>query len=184
MILEENEVYMCKQEYLNNNFIFQVFWEMNNSFTYMYGANVKEDSDSVCYCNPLMAPATKIHTWYSETSYPNFRFSPTLPLLRNQSEYLVFGYYEDVPQKSIFIQIDFFNKFGNKIAGKISDTHSIKFVFPDKATNYQISLVNTSNKSLNFQKIIIMETTSKVTNVVFDWKHESIVSSSSKLNEH
>ncbi|MBZ6003531.1 accessory Sec system protein Asp3 [Leuconostoc gelidum subsp. aenigmaticum] len=168
---------MTNNVYLKNNFIFQIPWDMNNSTTYTYGAKIDSCIDTFSYSNPMVAQAVIIHTWYSETSYPNQRFSPTLPLLKAGHDYVLNSVYQSYPDKSIFTQIDFFDNYGQKIDTIITDTTYADFHFPSEATSYQINLVNASNQKIIFDSMLIFESTSELTSYYFDVDKQLVLSS-------
>lgn len=159
---------MTNQVSLKNDFILRIPWDFSNGRTYNYGAKISLSVDGVLYSNPMMAQAVKIHTWYSETTYPNDRFSPTLPLLKANHNYALITYYVSNPEKSIFIQVDFFDLYGQLIDRVVDVAGEITFQFPKDASSYQVSLINASNEWLDFSQLLIFETTNELTKYYFD----------------
>lgn len=171
---------MNSQINLSGNFIFQVPWDLHNGTTYKYGAEIEVVKSAITYSNPMMAQAVKINTWYSETSYPNNRFSPTLPLLKSGHDYCLIADYQSKPNKSIFLQIDFLDLYGHKIDSIINDSGLIEFNFPNSATSYQISIINASCKFLWFDKLMIFETSPEMTDYYYDSDKFLILSKKNK----
>lgn len=173
---------MTSEISLDNNFIFQVLWDSNNSKTYTYGATINILENVIHYRNPMMAQAVKIHTWYSETSFSEFRFSPTLPLLKGGHRYALYSMYQAYPENSIFIQVDFFDIYGVKIDTIINQNRTIFFNFPEEATNYQISLVNSSNEKIVFEQLLIFESGTENTTYYFDTNKKLVLPTAYRAN--
>lgn len=165
---------------LKTDFVLQIPWDFSNGRTYKYGAKISSSVESTVYSNPMMAQAVKIHTWYSETTYPNDRFSPTLPLLKANHSYALIAYYKAKPEKSIFIQIDIFDPYGQLIDSVIDVAGEIVFEFPKDASSYQVSLINASNEWLHFNQLLIFETTPDLTTYYFDLNEKLFLS----INDH
>ncbi|MBS1008895.1 accessory Sec system protein Asp3 [Leuconostoc suionicum] len=176
---------MTSEIFLENSFIFQVLWDSNNSKTYTYGATINIIENLIHYRNPMMAQAVKIHTWYSETSFSEFRFSPTLPLLKGGHRYALYSKYQAYPENSIFIQLDFYDIYGMKIDSIINQNRTIFFNFPEEATNYQISLVNSSNEKIVFEQLLIFESDTENTTYYFDTNNKLVLPTAYRANhEH
>ncbi|MGX7052145.1 accessory Sec system protein Asp3 [Leuconostoc palmae] len=168
---------------LKNSYAFQIIWDTSNGKTYKYGANLSIDKKSVIYQNPLMAQAVKIHTWFSQTDYPNFRFSPALPLLKSSHHYVLVVDCVMIPENSVFIQLDFFNILNEKVNSIVADSNIIEFIFPKEATHYEISIVNASNQFLKFEKILLFESTNNFQKYAYDADANLIISDRNQMIE-
>lgn len=135
-----------------------VYWESGVGETYLYGSKIdflKEGS--VDFKNDRFPSGTKIHTWRSKGNYQEDRSSVQLPLLEKNKKYVVKLDAISYPEQSVYVQIIFFNRFHDIVDRVIAKNEEQKFLYPEAAYYYEISLLNVGMTHLKFYSISISE---------------------------
>lgn len=135
-----------------------VYWDSGVGETYLYGSRIDYFKDgSVDFQNARFPSGTKIHTWRSQGNYQSERSSVQLPLLEKNKKYMIKLDADTYPEKSVYVQIIFFDRFHDTVERVIVKKKEQKFLYPDTAYYYEISLLNAGMTRLKFYSISISE---------------------------
>lgn len=147
------------------NLIHQIKWNhIYSGEVYLYGTELKLTKKGVQFDNPLIASGKRLVQFQSRTNYQGNRHSPSLPLLVPGQKYLVKTAIFSEPQGRFFLEFNYFNRQGEKIAFDILREQEGEISYPDESFTYTITLRNAGCTSLVFKEISIysLDTSSPV----------------------
>lgn len=137
---------------------FVVKWGNHFNDNFNYGADILfRQHGAVSYESPLMPAGTVIKTWKSKTNFSDDRQTPFLPLLLNGKKYHLLVDVLLVKRNSLQIKITFVDSEDQTIEELYLQDLNGSFIYPLKATNYMIQLVNKNISQLVFFNLFILE---------------------------
>ncbi|HFV0638949.1 TPA: accessory Sec system protein Asp3 [Streptococcus agalactiae] len=139
-----------------------IYWDDFSRFSYNFGTKLQFLGKSVCFENPLAPSSTNLYTWSSQTNYQSKRISPNLPLLRKGTRYSLSLNAELDLVSSLFVRIEFYNRFNESVGFELLKKDSIIFIYPKEAYTYTISLINAGCSDFTFHYLKLEEVTDSV----------------------
>lgn len=137
----------------------RIFWTTLAHSTYVYGAEIGVKEGRVFYENPLLPVGAIVKEWRSQYNYQGSRVIPELPILKRGQTYTVSLVADIIPQNSIYIQIECYDRYNHRVDLIVMKDVREKFVFPLDAYTYSIQLLNAGCHQLLFDYIEITEVT-------------------------
>ncbi|BCP60726.1 accessory Sec system protein Asp3 [Streptococcus parasuis] len=131
----------------------RIYWRQDSRSTYLYGTELEFRGDSVYFKNELMPSGNLIHSWYSRTNYQRDREQPQLPVLFRNKRYSLHLEADVIPEGTVYLQIDFYNRSDETIHTKILRSDEAHFTYPNGAFSYAIHLFNANVTELLFHHI-------------------------------
>ncbi|MTB57706.1 accessory Sec system protein Asp3 [Streptococcus uberis] len=121
--------------------------------SYLYGSQIQIFQEGVLLDNPLMAPGKPLRTYQSRTNYQGNRKSPDLPVLKPGDRYRLELHLETFPEKCYYLQLEFFNRQGERLEEIILRDNELVFKCPDETFSYSLKLVSAGCQKLIFCSI-------------------------------
>ena len=141
-------------------FIYLVYWDGFAHSTYLYGSKVYfEQNRYVHYENEMMPPGTVIKKWYSEVNYQAQRTEPQLPVLEVGESYEFRTFLNVTPSKGVKLRIRFFNQQNESLGEQILEEKVEKVFVPPRMYRYELDLIHTGARKLEFHHIEIQKST-------------------------
>lgn len=134
---------------------YKIYWKRVSNRNYLYGSSIHINGRKIRFYNELMPPSLVIQEWNSLSSYQSNHLQPDLPLLKKGSLYQISSYIELVPEKSLYVRIEFFDRFSQLIDFKIFKEMTGQFRYPESAYSYRIQLVNAGCQSIEFDHLLL-----------------------------
>jgi len=133
-----------------------IYWQSNIGKTYMYGSTINYiTKDHVIFQNDLFSVGSIVHSWQSLSQYQAQRSGKQLPLLLAGTKYRLTLNASIVPEKSIYLQLKFYDRYEN-IIDRITIKDKVeKFRYPENAYAYDVELINVGVKKIVFHNIEI-----------------------------
>jgi len=142
---------------MNNLPIYYIHWE-DQARVYSYGITQTINQQGNVLLQLSGVPAgVMLHQWSFRNNYSLDRRLRQLPLLEGGKEYSLFFSYESVPENRCWVEIEFFDCFGETICTFFIKNSSYDFQVPENYTNYTLTLLNTSMTTFLFKRIMITE---------------------------
>lgn len=143
----------------------KIYWGSVSTTSYLFGTTVKGYEDkSIFFKNVLIPSSQIIKEWSSSYNFQGTRRAPELPLLKKNVEYLLRIEINAIPEKTIFTEIVFKNRFGEVIGNKITKENEVVFIYPKDAYSYNIRLMSAGLEEFRFDFIEIKENNGKLEN--------------------
>lgn len=137
---------------------FEVHWEPSQNSTYIYGSTIQYlDSGVVSFKNERMPPGTAIVKWLSLPSFQADKGLIQLPLLKRGSVYRFSLALKSIPEHSVLIKVDCFERSGELISTRVVPVAGGDILYPDTAFSYSVELIGTGVKELFFHSLFICE---------------------------
>lgn len=137
---------------------FVVKWGNHFNDNFNYGADILfMQHRAVRYESPLMPAGAVIKTWKSKTNFSEDRQTPFLPLLLNGKKYHLLVDLRLEKLNSLQVKITFFDSEDQMIEEIYLQELTGSFIYPMKATNYMIQLVNKNISRFVFFNLLILE---------------------------
>lgn len=130
--------------------LYRIKWGNQLEYNYAFGSTIKFSKDSVIYENTMQSPGSLIHTWNSRGGRIDLHIYPTLPILVPGNDYLLKLRFNEHPENSIAVKIEFFDTELVPVDEKYIVGKEVKFTYPSNASHYKINLVNLNNTNLEF----------------------------------
>lgn len=127
--------------------------ELHNKEVYLYGTTLEKKNNAVVFYNPRMASGKPVLEFLSRTNYQGFRRSPVLPVLVPEKKYLLVARVKTVPEKRFYIQIDFYNRQGEKFDFVILRDNVSKFICPTNTFTYTVTLYSAGCQEVHFTEL-------------------------------
>lgn len=138
------------------NLIHQIKWNhIYSGEAYLYGTELRLTKEGVTFDNPRIASGKRLVQFQSRTNYQGNRHSPSLPLLVPGQKYIVRTTISSEPQGRFFLEFNYFNRQGKKIAFDILRDQEGEIDYPEEAFTYTITLRSAGCASLVFEEISI-----------------------------
>lgn len=135
---------------------FVIYWQHNIGDNYLYGSKISYvNTDQVVFENNLMASGTKIHTWHAAGNYQSEHGIVPLPELTPGVTYQLTYDAQIFPEKHLYIECRFFDRFNRQIERIFIKHSGQSFVYPKTAYEYEISLLNTGLTNMTFHYLQI-----------------------------
>lgn len=133
-----------------------VYWDDLCSNTYLYGSDIRFNNDKTVFFESLMMPSgMTIKKWMSSAGYQRTRVEPSLPMLISGREYILRAFYDEEPEGSLFIRLDFFDQQKKKTGIIIVDGKQSSFQCPDHTYSYTAELVQGGADRVRFDRLEI-----------------------------
>ncbi|MEW4354191.1 accessory Sec system protein Asp3 [Streptococcus pneumoniae] len=129
----------------------RIYWNNFGRDSYLAGTRLRKQGADMILENSLISPGARMHIWSSNRNYQAARDQAVLPLLTRGATYRIGLLAEMKPQASIYVRINFYNRFQKSIAFTILKTADDQFTYPLDAYSYDIELVNAGCVYLHFQ---------------------------------
>ncbi|MDO4635076.1 MAG: accessory Sec system protein Asp3 [Streptococcus sp.] len=143
----------------------KIYWGSVSITSYLFGTTVRGNKDkSVVFKNMMIPSSQVIKEWSSSYNFQGSRRAPELPLLKRNVEYLLKTRINVIPEKTVFIEIVFKNRFGEVIGNKITKENEVVFVYPKDAYFYNVRIMSAGLEEFRFDFIEIDENNSKLEN--------------------
>lgn len=131
-----------------------IFWgDGSNGRAYLYGSVIDYKKDGIEFENLRFPSGKPIHVWYSRTNYQERRQSPSLPLLRPGSHYVIQQDFTVEPAGGAYLQLTYFNRQGEEIGLSILRESEQEFTYPKEAFTYTLTLVSAGCERVRFSRI-------------------------------
>ncbi|MGF0112824.1 accessory Sec system protein Asp3 [Streptococcus sp. SGI.013] len=139
---------------MTRELIATIKWDkVATSSTYLYGSIIRFVGESVRFENLLMPPGKEIYKWMSRTNYQRDRRTPELPVLEFGKTYTLVANMDVIPNRRVFVKIEFFNRLGESIAVKNIRDEETSFTYPEGAFSYTITLMSGGCQALYFTSL-------------------------------
>ncbi|HFU4518226.1 TPA: accessory Sec system protein Asp3 [Streptococcus suis] len=132
-------------------------WKYFIRSAYSYGSTLRFEDGKVYFENPLMPPSFELNRWESLTNFQSRRVQPQLPLLKKGVTYRLDLKASVYPTASVYVQVEFFNRYREKIDFVILKDSSSEFTYPKEAYSYEIALINAGCSEMEFTELILEE---------------------------
>lgn len=133
-----------------------LFWEDQGADAYLYGSDLRFLNDRAVYFENLMMPSgMSIKKWRSATVYQFHRIEPSLPLLTPGREYRIRAFYEEEPEGSVFLRLDFFTRQKKRTGSFILEGKEGTFTCPEGTYSYTADLVQGGSDLVRFYRLEI-----------------------------
>ncbi len=137
-----------------NQIIHTVIWDEYAMGSYLYGTELDVTNPyKVKFHNTLIPSGTVIKEWSSKTSYWGQRIEPQLPLVFEGKTYYVKFNCKTVPERKVFLRINFYDRQGNIVEFKMMNEKNGSFTVPKKTVAYDMQLIQAGAESLTFKSI-------------------------------
>lgn len=134
-----------------------IYWQHFAKSSYNHGGSFYFQDGKVFFSNPLMPPSFAMNEWVSQTNFQDNRVEPDLPLLKRGHTYQIDLEADIVPQKTVYIRIDYYNRLNDQIGFEILKNDKRDFCYPKDAYWYKISLINAGCESMVFKHMVIYD---------------------------
>lgn len=137
----------------------KIYWGSLSTTNYFFGSIVKKNEDqSVLFENVMIPSSQNIKEWSSSYNFQGSRRTPELPLLKKNESYTLTISGAVIPEKTIFFEVLFKNRYGEVVGNKITKENRMDFTYPEDAYFYTIRLMSAGLEELRFD---FMEISSK-----------------------
>ncbi|NQJ21714.1 accessory Sec system protein Asp3 [Streptococcus suis] len=133
----------------------RVKWKHFLRSAYSYGSDIRIEGNTIYFKNELMPPSFELKRWHSITNFQGKRIQPQLPLLKHGSSYRIEAQASVEPKDTMYIQVEFFNRYQEKIDFVILKDLASQFIYPKEAHFYEIALINAGCQQLTFEELIL-----------------------------
>lgn len=143
----------------------RIYWGNLSTTSYFFGTTVKKlQHHSVLFENVMIPSSQVIKEWSSNYNFQGSRRSPELPLLKRNQLYTLVSQVTVIPEKTIFFEIIFKNRYGEKIGNAISKDGNLDFMYPNDAYSYTVRLMSAGLEELRFDFLEIIKKESMLEN--------------------
>ena len=157
MIEQSEKLYSFGGNKMHNFYIIQ--WGNDFFDNYNYGAEISfKDDGSVSFSAPFMPTGEVIKSWTSKSKFHVHRKTPLLPLLAAEKSYTFNINATADHSVAMQVRIEFLDISGTVIEEANFSELSGEFVYPAKATSYQLALLNNHHQQIYFYYLTISET--------------------------
>ena len=134
----------------------QIKWqEVHSGSAYLYGTSLRFLEDSVIFTNERLASGKPLMTFLSKTHYQGNRCEPDLPVLIPNEKYVIESNISSEPLNRIFIQLNFFNRLGEKMSFEVLRDCKGEFLYPEEAYAYDVTVFSSGCSQMHFHDISI-----------------------------
>ena len=134
-----------------------IYWDNHGSDTYLYGTDISFDDNAVTFSNSLMPAGTVIKKWASKVNYQMNRVTSQAPLLEENRKYKIKKHIEELPQDTLYIKINFYDRYNNVVGSYTIRSEEDVFEVPQERYYYTVELINAGCESFKFYSLQIMD---------------------------
>lgn len=143
---------------MTDKLIKEIKWrEVHSTVVYLYGSLLQFKEDCVIFTNPRMASGKPIARFVSRTNYQGNRYSPDLPVLVPNRDYIVKSQVNSEPSNRLLLQIDFMNRQGEKIGFEVFRECQGRFTCPEDTFSYQLIFLSAGCRQVVFKNLSIYQ---------------------------
>ena len=154
--------------------MYVVYWDPNGQDTYLYGSSLTFQKDgTVIFENERMPSGFSIRRWSSRTSFQTDRCEPSLPLLREGKRYMVKACMHVVPDGTVLLRVEFFDRQKRRISFRFLDEEEPCFDVPQGTWYYHMELIASGFKRLIFYGLLIAPDNPVMRGTMEDWSAEN-----------
>ena len=154
--------------------IYVVYWDGHGQDTYLYGSSLTfQRNGTVLFENERMPSGFVIKKWSSRTSFQTDRCEPSLPLLREGGLYRVKACMHVVPEGTVLLRVEFFDRRKNRISFRFLDEAEPVFEVPQGTWYYHMELIASGFRRLIFYGVLIGPETGAIRGAIEEWDAEN-----------
>ncbi|MDT2887982.1 accessory Sec system protein Asp3 [Lactococcus lactis] len=137
---------------------FEIKWSPMHMDFYKYGSVVNFSQEGeVTFKNLFFSSGSIIVKWISNPIYQVNRSLLQLPILGKGNSYRLITNLECIPNNSVLIKIDIYNRSGRNVKSYVIENNGGSFIYPKDSYSYSISIINMGVHDFKFKTIRIVQ---------------------------
>ena len=163
--------------------MYVVYWDGYGRDTYLYGSSLAFQRDgTVLFENERMPSGFSIKKWTSRTSFQHDRCEPSLPLLKEGRRYVVKACMHVVPEGTVLLRVEFFDRQRKRISFRFLDEEDFTFEVPQGTWYYSMELIASGFQRLIFYGILLGPDTSVMRGTLREWDAENFTEMAAQID--